>query len=140
MIDQHWATVFANDWIDSWNSGDMERILFHYADDFEMASPLIVERTGTANGTLKGKQAVRAYWEPSLRADPPLRFELVDLLVGIDSITLYYINVGRRIVAETLILDDELRVVRGMSQWSVKLDADGDERTPRGSANATDIK
>lgn len=123
MLDADWAKAFAHDWIDAWNSRDMDRILFHYSDDFEMSSPLIVQRLEVPNGTLKGKQAVRAYWEPSLASDPPLKFELIDLLVGIDSITLYYRSVGRRIVAETLLFDDDRRAIRGMSQWSVVINA-----------------
>ncbi len=97
----------------------MERILSHYTDDFVMSSPLILERVAGTDGTLRGKKAVRAYWEPSLRAEPPLRFELVDVLAGIDSITLYYRNVGRRVVAETLMLDRDGRVTKAMSQWSI---------------------
>ena len=30
---------FAAEWIEAWNAHDLERILAHYADDFEMASP-----------------------------------------------------------------------------------------------------
>lgn len=119
MLDTRWARDFARDWIDSWNSHDMDRILSHYTDDFEITSPLIVERLKKPRGTLQGKQSVRAYWEPSLHAAPPLEFELIDLLVGIDSITIYYRNVGKRIVAETLIFDRDGRVTRAMSQWSV---------------------
>lgn len=54
--------------------------------------------------------------------EPPLRFELIDVLAGIDSITLYYSNVGRRVVAETFVLDGEGRVTKAMSQWSVGRD------------------
>lgn len=140
MIDPDWAKAFANDWIDAWNAADMDRILSHYSDDFAMTSPLIEERTGNPSATLKGKQAVRAYWEPSLRAEPPLRFELVDLLVGIDSITLYYRNVGRRVVAETLLFAEDRRVVRGMSQWSVMIDAARGNLTVNGIANAADAE
>lgn len=118
-LDTSWARDFASEWIDAWNAHDMERILSHYADDVVMYSPLIAQRLPDSGGTLRGKVSMRAYWAPSLTADPPLRFVLIDLLVGIDSITLYYENVGRRIVAETLIFDRNLRVVRGMSQWSV---------------------
>jgi hypothetical protein len=138
MIDPDWAKVFANDWIEAWNAADMDRILSHYTDDFAMTSPLIEERTGNPRATLKGKQAVRAYWEPSLRAEPPSKFELVDLLVGIDSITLYYRNVGRRVVAETLLFAEDRRVVRGMSQWSVMIDAARGNLTVNGLANAAD--
>ena len=44
MFDREAANLFAADWIDAWNSHDLERILGHYSDDFEMCSPLIVER------------------------------------------------------------------------------------------------
>lgn len=119
MLDAEWARSFARDWIDSWNSHDMERILSHYTRDFEISSPLVVQRMNNPAGTVKGLEAVRAYWEPSLVAEPPLRFELIDLLVGINSITLYYRSVGRRIVAETLMFDEQRRAVKAMSQWSI---------------------
>jgi len=59
MIERSWAEDFARDWIESWNAHDLERILGHYADDFEMTSPLIVQRLGITDGKLKGKDAVR---------------------------------------------------------------------------------
>ena len=119
MIDPEWAQTFADDWIASWNAHDMERILSHYTDDFEMSSPLIVERLGLHEGKLKGKVLVSEYWEPSLSLNPPLRFELLDVCVGIDSITLYYQNVGRRVVAETLFINSSGKATRGIAQWSV---------------------
>ena len=57
-----WAREFAREWIAAWNDGDLERILAHYADDFEITCPLIVERMGVASGMLKGKNAIRPYW------------------------------------------------------------------------------
>ncbi len=118
MINQQWAQAFANDWIASWNSHDMDRILSHYVDDFEMSSPLIVERLGLPEGKLKGKQAVREYWLPSLSLNPPLQFELLEVFVGIETITLYYNNVGRRMVAETLLINHLGKVTHGIAQWS----------------------
>ena len=76
MIDKIFAEHFANEWIDSWNSHDLDRILSHYTDDFEMSSPLIVQITGESSGTLKGKQAVGDYWAKALARIPDLRFEL----------------------------------------------------------------
>ena len=118
MLDQEWAQAFAKEWIASWNAHDMERILSHYTEDFEMSSPLIVERLGLPEGKLKGKQAVGEYWQPGLSANPPLRFELIDVLVGIDSMTLYYNSVGRRLVAETLFFNSAGKATRGITQWS----------------------
>ena len=119
MIDQQWAQAFANDWIASWNAHDMDRILSHYTDDFEMSSPLIVERLGLPEGKLKGKHAVGEYWLPSLSIHPPLHFELMEVFVGIEAITLYYNNVGRRWVAETLFINGSGKATRGLAQWSV---------------------
>jgi len=114
MIDRGWALEFATEWIAAWNAHDLERILSHYADDFEMRSPLIVERMGVPNGTLKGKDAIRPYWQIGLAAKPPLHFELRDVLVGVDTIAIYYRSVTRnRMVAELLRFDDQHRVVSG---------------------------
>ena len=122
MIDPKWATEFAQEWIDSWNSHDLDRILSHYTDDFEMKSPLILERVAGSHGCLKGKDQVAAYWSPSVSATPPLQFELIDVLAGIDSITLYYRSIGRRVVAETLLFDQQGKATKGMAQWSASSD------------------
>ena len=41
MISPQFAAQFAEEWVAVWNSRDLDRILAHYADDFEMASPYI---------------------------------------------------------------------------------------------------
>ena len=43
----------------------------------------------------------------------------MDVLVGINQLTIYYRSVGRNVVAETLTLDSSLKVVSGSAQWSV---------------------
>jgi hypothetical protein len=119
MIDREWALEFAREWVESWNSHDLKRILSHYSEDFEMSSPLIVERLGHPEGVLKGKTVVGEYWRPSLSLNPPLQFELMDVLVGVAQVTLYYRSVGRRVVAETLFIDGTGKVTHGFAQWSV---------------------
>ena|SRR5882672_10492916 len=118
MLNHEWALAFARDWIASWNAHDLPRILSHYTDDFVMSSPLIVERLGHSTGTLSGKDIVAEYWRPSLTLTPPLRFELLDVLVGVAELTIYYRSVGRRVVAETLCLNDAGKATRGIAQWS----------------------
>lgn len=90
MLTKNFADRFAADWIAAWNAHDLPRILSHYADDFEMSSPYIVQLLGEPAGKLKGKAAVGAYWRRALERMPTLRFELVDTLVGVDSLVLYY--------------------------------------------------
>lgn len=90
MIDRDFAEHFAQDWVAAWNAHDLDRVLSHYADDFEMSSPVIVRVAGEPSGTLRGKDRVGAYWAKALALNPELRFELVHTLIGVDSITLYY--------------------------------------------------
>lgn len=90
MLTREFADRFAADWIDAWNSHDLDRILAHYTDDFEMASPRIAIVAGEPSGRLRGKQAIGAYWRKALALAPQLRFELRATYVGADSVTLFY--------------------------------------------------
>jgi ketosteroid isomerase-like protein len=50
------AERFAKEWVAAWNSHDLDRILAHYDDDFEMSSPIITTFVGEPSGRLKGKK------------------------------------------------------------------------------------
>jgi hypothetical protein len=113
MIDRAWADQFANDWTDAWNSRDLDRILSHYVEDFEMSSPLIIERKIHPSGILRGKPAIREYWATGLAAVPPLKFELIDVHVGVNAIGILYRSIGRRRVIEMLTFDEDKQVIRG---------------------------
>jgi ketosteroid isomerase-like protein len=119
MISADWARQFAAEWIAAWNAHDLERILSHYSDDFEMQSPLIIDRMGVSSGILKGKEAIRPYWQKGLDARPPLQFMLRDMLVGIDTIAIYYLSITRnKMVAEFLRFNDRGQVVHGAGLYS----------------------
>lgn len=112
LIEHDWALAFAKAWIEAWNASDLELILSHYADDFEMSSPLIRERMEVESGHLRGKEAIRPYWAVGLSAQPPLRFEFIDVFSGMDVVAILYRNVRRnRLVIERLRFDDERRVI-----------------------------
>ena len=82
-MEKGFAERFAKEWIAAWNSHDLERILAHYEDDFEMSSPIITTLIGERSGKLRGKVAVGAYWAKALRSIPNLRFELLAALAGV---------------------------------------------------------
>jgi ketosteroid isomerase-like protein len=90
MVEKAFAERFAGDWIAAWNSHDLDRILAHYEDDFEMSSPVIAALVGEPAGKLRGKAAVGAYWAKALQKTPDLHFELMTVLAGVDSVTVYY--------------------------------------------------
>lgn len=102
MIDRAFADRFAADWFAAWNRHDLDQILSHYADDFEMNSPTIIRIAGEPSGRLKGKAGVRAYWAKALQKFPDLRFEPVATLLGVDSVTLCYRGVNGVMSADVL--------------------------------------
>ncbi len=116
MIDKAFADHFATDWIDAWNTRDLARVLSHYTDDFEMSSPAIIQIAGEPSGTLKGKEAVGAYWAKALQLIPDLHFELVAALVGVNSVTLYY-NGVRGPSAEVFHFNQDGRVSRAYAHY-----------------------
>lgn len=118
MIDNTFAEHFAADWIDAWNSHDFDRILSHYADDFEMSSPVIIQIAGEPSGTLKGKEAVGSYWGKALGLIPDLRFELVTTLVGVNSITLYYKGARGRLAAEVFHFGPDGKVRQAFAHYA----------------------
>jgi ketosteroid isomerase-like protein len=113
VLDRDFALAFAAEWVAAWNSGDLERIFSHYADDFEMRSPLIVERGFSSTGVLRGKEAIRPYWGAGIvNAKPPLRFELVDAYAGVDTVAIHYRSVGRQVVIEVIEFDEKRQGIR----------------------------
>jgi ketosteroid isomerase-like protein len=120
MFDKkQFAAEFAAEWLHAWNDHDLARILSHYADDFEMSSPIIIEVAGEPSGRLKGKKAVGAYWAKALERLPDLHFDLVSTLVGVDSVTLYYRG-HRGMVAEVFFFGADGKVVRAYANYEIQ--------------------
>ena len=119
-MDSAFARRFATEWIAAWNAHDLDRVLSHYANDFEMSSPYIVTLAGEPSGTLIGKAAVEAYWRKALSAFPDLHFDLVSVLAGAKSITLYYKGARGRFVAEVFHFDAEQKVSRAFAHYDIQ--------------------
>ncbi len=118
MLDKKFADHFARDWVDSWNSHDLNRILSHYSDQFEMSSPVIIQVAGEPSGTLKGKDAVGDYWAKALQLIPDLQFELLSILIGVNSITLYYKGARGRLAAEVFHFGPDQKVLRAYAHYA----------------------
>lgn len=118
-MDQVFAEHFASDWIDSWNAHDLNRILSHYTNDFEMSSPVIIQVAGEPSGTLKGKTEVGAYWRKALQLIPDLKFELLSILTGVQSITLYYKGARGRLAAEVFHFGPDQKVIKAFAHYAI---------------------
>jgi hypothetical protein len=111
------AEHFAAVWIAAWNAHDLPRILSHYTDDFEMASPRIAEIAGEPSGVLRGKAAVGAYWAKALGLIPDLHFELIAAFAGARSIALHYRNQAGRLAVEVFELGEGGKVARAAAHY-----------------------
>ncbi len=89
-----------------------------YDDNFEMSSPYIIQIAGEPSGTLKGKKLVEAYWTKGLAQRPNLHFELVQTLVGVNSIIVYYKSAEGQQVAEVFHFNAKGKVVKSYANYS----------------------
>jgi predicted ester cyclase len=106
------AREFAQDWVDAWNSHDLERILSHYDDEVLLVSPVALKLL-SGDGTVRGKAALRQYFLRGLEAFPDLRFDLIDALWGTETIVVYYINnVRGSKTAEVMLLNPAGKIRR----------------------------
>jgi ketosteroid isomerase-like protein len=112
------ARAFAREWVDAWNSHDLDRIMSHYADELHMTSPFIVKLMHEPTGTIKGKENVRAYWAKALERIPDLHFDLIEVLSSVDSITIYYHAVLGKRAAEVLFFDENGKVKRAVAHYN----------------------
>lgn len=93
---------FADRWVDAWNARDVEAVLRHYAEDVVFTSPTAMRVVPESNGTVRGKDALRSYWTRALQENRDLRFELIAVYAGIDTLVLHYRNQLGDLVNEVL--------------------------------------
>jgi len=114
--DEAWK--LAKEWVAAWNAHDLELILAHYEDDVELTSPVAAQLLGTADGKVVGKANLRAYFQRGLAAYPEMEFRLEDVLWGVNSVVLYYINQKGTHTAEFMELSAGGKVVRVVANYS----------------------
>ena len=117
-MDRKKASAFAQEWIEAWNAHDLDRILSHYEDDFEMSSPVIVKIMGEESGSLKGKPIIREYWSKALAQNPTLHFEMKEVLIGANSVTIIY-NGVRGLSAEVFIFAPSGKVSSAIAHYAL---------------------
>jgi ketosteroid isomerase-like protein len=104
-------------WIADWNRHDLDAVMARLHDDVVFSSPLIPQVVGEPSGVLRGKDAVRAYWEQALTMLPDLHFELLGITVGHDALAVRYVNERGRESTEVLLVDLDGLVVRGAGTY-----------------------
>jgi hypothetical protein len=105
------ASTFVTQWVDAWNAHDLEAVLAHFSEDAVFSSPKAAEFLG-GDGVVRGKDALRRYWDEGIRRLPDLHFEVVGIYLGVDVLVINYRNQSDVLVCEVLRFDGPL-VVEG---------------------------
>lgn len=112
------AKKFAEEWIEVWNSHDLDRILLHYAENLEITTPMIKVALGIETGTLKGKDNIRKYWEAAFKKIPDLHFELRDVTQSVDSIAVYYKSVLDKMAIEVMFFNGDGKINKVIAHYN----------------------
>lgn len=118
MFNEAAARQFASEWIAAWNAHDLDAVMSHYTADVTLTSPVAVEILKDESGTVKGREALRNYFQRGLAAHANLRFDLIDVLWGLRSVVLYYTNHRGTKTAEYMEFDASGKVVKVVANYS----------------------
>jgi len=121
-LTQKAALEFADEWIQAWNSHDLDRVLRHYAPDVELTSPFVQRILGTETTTLRGVAALREYFRRALAVYPRLQFVPRHVYSGARSVVIQYESVGGRMSAEMLEFNEAGQVSRVWAHYSAEAD------------------
>ena len=117
--DPAFCAALGKQWIDAWNSHDLERILALYSDDSEMTSDKIPLLGFDPTSTLRGKDRLRQYWSKGLELLPNLHFTLIDVYVSPDSLVVFYENERGARICEYLRLNTDGKIRQGSANHLV---------------------
>ena len=118
MLTEDKARNLAAHWIQAWNSHDLDKIMSHYGEDVVLVSPVAARILNDPSGTVKGKDALRAYFMKGLEVYPDLKFDLLDMMWGLSSVVLYYVNQKGTKAGEFMEIDSKGKVVRVVANYN----------------------
>ena len=103
---------FAGEWAAAWNRHDVEGVLAHFHDDAVFSSPFAAQVLPETGGVLRGKEAIRRYWNAGITRIPDLHFTVDKVFAGIDCLVIAYTNQKGIEVSEVLKFSGD-RVIEG---------------------------
>lgn len=112
----HDAQTFVRHHIEVWNTHDLEQIVRLYSPDIELVSPFAGQTMGS--DVVQGHDGLEKYFGTALAANPDLRFEVVDVLRCVDTVTIHMRSVGGRMVAEVLFVGDDGLITKVLAHYS----------------------
>lgn len=118
------AASFARQWVQDWNSHDVDAVLRHFHDDVVFTSPVAAEMFPETSGVVRGKPALRHYWTAALQRITDLHFTVEAVFQGIDTVVITYRNQNNGLVNEVLTFGDGVLVIEGHGTYPVAVQDD----------------
>jgi predicted SnoaL-like aldol condensation-catalyzing enzyme len=82
----------AHKWFESFNNHNLEQLLSLYDEEAEHFSPKLKIRKPETNGLVKGKQALRDWWQDAFDRLPTLNYKVTSLTANADRVFMEYIR------------------------------------------------
>jgi hypothetical protein len=102
----------ATKWFEAFNEHDLEKLLRLYHNDAQHYSPKLKIRQPESNGMVRGKEALRAWWQDSFNRLPSLQYTPTTLTANDERVFMEYIRrvdgEPETLVAEALEIKDGL--------------------------------
>jgi ketosteroid isomerase-like protein len=89
---QHPNTLIAQRWFAAFNAHDLEALLALYHDNAEHYSPKLKVRRPETNGLVRGKSALRDWWQDAFDRLPSLQYEVLKLTADDEQVFMEYIR------------------------------------------------
>lgn len=97
-------------WFDAFNAHNLEQLLALYDDNAEHFSPKLKIRKPETDGLIKGKDALRDWWQDAFDRLPTLNYKVTSLTANENRVFMEYIrkveNEEDMLVAEVLEIKD----------------------------------
>ncbi len=79
-------------WFEAFNEHDLEKLLALYNENAQHYSPKLKVRLPETKGLIKGKQALREWWQDAFERLPTLRYEVIKLTADDEQVFMEYIR------------------------------------------------
>ena len=112
MANKITAVEFSRAWEAAWNARDLEGVLSHFHDDAVFTSPIAMRIGFAPDGIVRGKDALRRYWNAALARNPDLKFKVTAIYEGTDTLVILFRTQKGEDRAEVLIFSHNL-VIEG---------------------------
>ena len=105
-------TQIAERWFAAFNAHDLEALLSLYADDAQHFSPKLKIRQPETEGWVKGKDALRNWWQDSFDRLPTLQYIPTSFTANDERVIMEYI---RKVSGETdMLIAEVLEIKTGL--------------------------